>query len=112
MELRAEEDAVVAAFMLAAEWIKEKLGEEFFVDIFNDFGIVITGRTDLEDLFKACLAGKLSLETFLRELKRRGVISEGIDIDEEIERIKQQGPELSEGFEDDGDNGVREPDGQ
>lgn len=44
------------------------------------------------DLLAMCTAGKLSDETFLNEMQRRDVISDSIDVLEEIDRIKSQQP--------------------
>lgn len=47
-----------------------------------------------KDILDACLAGKLSNETFLNEWQRRDILSDSIDVLEELDRIKAQAETL------------------
>jgi len=96
----ALEDMLYRAYLMAAEWVGVELPEDFKVDIFNDFAIWIQAAQHVADLIKMRQAGELSQVTFLREVKRRGLLSETVDIDTEIEDIKAEGPALADiGFE-------------
>jgi len=82
------------AYEMAAEWIGAELPEDFKVDIFNDFAIWVRAMQDVAELIKIRQAGELSRQTFLREVKRRALLSETLDIDEEIAAIEAEGPAL------------------
>jgi hypothetical protein len=90
----SEEEMIYQAYMLAAEWIKTKLPEDFKVDIFNDFALLLRAIQDIEALIKIRQASEISRETFLREIKRRAILSETVEVKEEIERIEDEGPAL------------------
>lgn len=79
------------AFEIAAEWINVELPEDFKVDIFNDFAIWVRAMQDVTELIKMRQAGELSRQTFLREIKRRALLSETLDIDEEVAAIAAEG---------------------
>ena len=38
---------------------------------------------------------QISAETFLREIKRRGLLSESLDIESELETVEAEGPPLA-----------------
>ena len=82
------------AYETAAEWIGAKLPEDFKVDIFNTFDIWVRAMKDVPELIKMRQARELSRQTFLREVKRRALLSETLDIDEEIANIEAEGPAL------------------
>ena len=66
------------------------------LDISSDFEIPMLAGSHLDFLLKAAQANKLSLETFLAEVSRRGVLSESVDTDEEAVRVREQGPALGD----------------
>ena len=70
--------------------------EDFSVDIYDDFGITLRAAADTKTLFDTRQAGDLSRETYLREIKLRGTLSETVDIDQELVRIENEGPDLGE----------------
>lgn len=92
--IRRLEAALNSAAGFAAAWLNLKLPEDFSFDIFNDFGVVLRSKDDLDFLLKARQTREISQQTFLGEIRRRGTISEGVDIKEEMERIKTEGPPL------------------
>jgi len=85
---------IYRAYALAAEWINATLPEDYKVDVFNDFAIWVRAMQDVAELIKIRQAGELSRRTFLREVKRRSLLSETLDIDEEISEIEAEGPAL------------------
>jgi hypothetical protein len=103
--IRALETLLRDAYGMAAEWHKiGDLPDDFKLDIFSDFKVSSFGDADLTFLLKAAMAGKLSLETFLEEIKRRGKLADSVDAEEEIDRIEGQDDGLSDvGFGDEGD---------
>jgi hypothetical protein len=73
----------------SGEIVNEELPEDFGVDIFNDFGLSSHAADDIMELIKMRLANEISRETFLGEIKRRDLISNSVDIDEEMSRIEE-----------------------
>ena len=88
------EDLFYRAFVLSAEWIKLELPDDFKVNVHNDFAIWVLAMQHVGELVKIRQAGELSRRTFLHEVRRRGLLSETVDIDEEIANIEAEGPAL------------------
>ncbi|HBG77488.1 MAG TPA: hypothetical protein DDW84_01380 [Phycisphaerales bacterium] len=89
--VRAVELVLLNAFKAACLWTGDELPEDFKVDIYNDFGISVRATRDIDALIKARQAGELSRGTFLREIKRRAVLSETVDIEQEKKDIEAEG---------------------
>ena len=49
---------------------------------------------DVTSLIAMRMAREISRPTFLNEVKRRGILSDLVDVDEEIRRVEDEGPEL------------------
>jgi hypothetical protein len=96
----AEELFIKELYELAAQWLNVvkadnvRLPADFGVDIFSEFGLSLRATQDIEALIKARIAREISRETFLRELKARALLSESIEVEEEMERIEAEGPPL------------------
>jgi len=101
--IRRLEAALNESAAFAAKWLKLELPKDFSFDIFNDFGVVLRSKDDLDFLLKARQTREISQQTFLEEIRRRGTISENIDIIEEMARIEKEGPPLGliDDFEED-----------
>lgn len=93
--VRAVEDGLERAYKFAAKWVKVVLPSDFKVDIFSDFGIGAKAKEDIEALLKSRLAKQITHGTFLREIQRRGLISETVDVEKEIEALEDEGPPLA-----------------
>lgn len=89
--IRDLEDAVESCYAIAAMMIGQALPEDFRVDIFSDFSAP-GRREDADHILRGRLAGELSRKTFLEEWRRRDVISQDVDIEEELDRIEREGP--------------------
>ena len=87
--IKVLEEGIEEAYGMAAEWSGTELPEDFSIDIYSDFKVSLWGSTDVDKLLKACIAGKMSKRTFLLEIQRRGMISEDIDIDQELKEIEE-----------------------
>lgn len=83
-------------FNMAASWLNITLPDNFKVDIFSDLGLSVRATDDINALIQSRRAGEISRETFLREVKRRGLLDESVDIEHEIEAINAEGPSLSD----------------
>lgn len=87
-------DALEQAFGYMAEY--DGLGEDEggSVTVNTDFGVTLRDAADLATLLAAVNAGQISRETFWKELKRRGVLMDDFDADEELDKIDQDGEAL------------------
>ena len=71
-------------------WTKEKISEDVRFDVFSDFSLSRRFATDVEALIRSRSTFNLSLGTFLREMRRRGVLSELTDLDEEANAVSEE----------------------
>lgn len=101
--IRDVERLLTSALQKACEWRSIEPPEDLNVDIYSDFDVSIFGSGDEEFLLKATAAGKLSTSSFLTETKRRGTVSESMDVDEEVEAIKREAAEELNGVVEDED---------
>lgn len=92
--VRDEETVLTAAIVAAALANAEKIEEAFGVDIFSEFALAARSKDDLDLLLRARIAKEISQETFLSEIKRRAVVSEDMNVEDEIERIDEEEPDL------------------
>ena len=107
--IRRLEAALDLAAAFTAKWMQITLPENFGFKIFSDFGVILRSKDDLDWLLKARVTGDIDQQTFLEESKKRGIISEGTEIDDIIKRLeKERKDAMSEGlgmpFEDDLDD--------
>ena len=74
-----------------AKWME--LGEESggSLTVFKDFGIETADAADIEILLKAKQAGEISQVTFLKEVKRRGLLSDDFNPQTEIDLLDIEG---------------------
>lgn len=93
--VRDAEVTLREAFELAAEWVGTELSDDFKVDIYDDFGLLPRSAQDLDNLQKLRDRGDLSRRTMLEGVKLRGLLPENHDIDDELSRIEEEGPDLS-----------------
>jgi hypothetical protein len=80
-------DALENCFVLNEEW--QNSGDKPCSVIVNtDFGILESDPGNNTLLLSSAQGGKLSTRTYLSELKRRNLLADDVDIDDELERIK------------------------
>lgn len=82
--IRGLESVIEQAYAVAAVWIREPLPEDFGVDVFNEFGLSFKSEQDIRALDAARMRGDITHRTYLKELKRRGIISDDVSVEEEI----------------------------
>jgi hypothetical protein len=99
------EGALLDCFTTAAQWIGETLPDKFKIDIYNEFTLLDGSTADNDQLLKARVAGEISRKTYLNEIKRRGLLSENLDVAQEIEDVNEEGPALAGIGSGAGDNG-------
>lgn len=93
--IRSLENTLRQAFDMAAKWVKLEIADDFTIDINNDFGLSVRATDDIASLIEMRKTGDVSRDTFLREVKRRGLLSEAVDVEEEILLINEEGPMLA-----------------
>jgi len=89
--IRSLEDLIESAITLAAEYMKATL-TDLSIDIFNDFGVGSKGVDEIGQLTKMreLTPPQISHETFLNEMRRRNVLLDTLDIEEEIQRVNEE----------------------
>ncbi len=85
--IRSVENTLRDAYLHAAEWMNVPLPDDFGIDINNDFGVSLRASDDVKALLQMRVSNQITAETFLRECKRRGLLSETIDIEAELEEL-------------------------
>lgn len=87
------QDAANRAIEFSLMWVNRE-AENSTVVIFNDFGSLTLAEASADLLLRSNQAGKLSDQTYLNELRRRGILGPDVDVTEELDRISAQGPNL------------------
>ncbi len=88
--IRNLENALRQAYEAAAKWLSLKIPENFAVDVFNNFGLGLRAMEDSELLLESVEKRALTKKTYLKEIKRRGILSDTLDVDDEIEGIQAE----------------------
>jgi len=80
-------------FECASIWLGVELPDDFAVDVFSEFSLGMKASTDTDQLIKLRdpINPNISHKTLIAELKRRGLLSDDVDSDEEMERIAEEG---------------------
>ena len=89
--VRRLENVFSEVFFLMAGWAGLDSEESGGISINQDFGLSMVTGSDDDTLLRARMAGEISQETYLSELKRRGKLNEDLDVDDEIERTPTEG---------------------
>ncbi len=82
--IRSLENTLHNAYDFGSKWLGGEDLEDLQLDIFNDFSISSQGTKDLQSLLQMAKDKVISVRALLTEIKRRGVLSEAFDIDEEL----------------------------
>lgn len=79
---------------LALQFMANMVGEAEggHIQVYKDFGAATLAEASAELLFKSASAGKISGESYFKELQRRGILASELKWEEELERISRQGP--------------------
>lgn len=85
------EDGIDQCLQFMADWVN--LPNAGNVQLFKAFA-ELPSDASMESIIKAVSLGLISGETALREFKRRGIVSDDVEWDDEQERIKSAGPSL------------------
>lgn len=88
-----ERSVLERSLVIAGEWMR-KTGGKAEVSMNTDFGIPTQMGPELDLLYKSVVGGQLSRDTFWQELKRRDVLQDSFDPEEESDRLEMQGGSL------------------
>lgn len=90
--VRTEEAFIREIYGTALRWVdpEAELSEEFQIDVFSDFGIGLRASEEVQNLISLGVAGKITDRLLLVEMKRRAVLSEDVDVDDELAALAEQ----------------------
>ena len=86
------EDALDAALQYMADWIGEPTGGS--VSLYKDFGAMSLGQASGQLVIAMQQGGLISKATAIREMQRRGELDAGLEPDEELAMLGEEGPAL------------------
>lgn len=90
------EDALDQALVYMAQYAGIAPARAGSVSLFKDFGAATLSDASVQLVADLNSRGLLSRATTLRELQRRGIIEESIDVEAEIAAAEEEGPSLGE----------------
>ena len=88
--IRGLENTLEQAYEKASQWVASQLPTDFAIDVFSDFGVTMSASDDIKSLIAMKQAGMISHKTFLQEVKRRGLLDDGVVADDEIELAQEE----------------------
>jgi len=89
--IRALENALLEAISVAGRWMGIEV--EASVDVFSDFGLTMKAEQDIRALVDMRKSNLITHKTFLEEIKRRGLLSDAVDVEVEIEMVDDESTE-------------------
>jgi len=92
--IREFEFAVENAFRLSAKWLGKEVPEDFEVQVYSDFSLGLKASEDIDAIIRMYEKRLIDQETAIKEVKRRGIIDESVDVDEVVSKIESMGPSL------------------
>ena len=81
-------DALNQALFVTAQWLKEESGGT--VEMTTDFGPENPDQSDMNILKFTRRLGDISRKAYLEEQKRRGILSDEYNIEEDLEQIQKE----------------------
>ena len=82
--VRAVQTALMECFEWAALWLGDQSVNDVDVHIFNEFAFLGSAASDVDALIKLYASGVLTAETLLEEFKKRGILSDQLDVRREV----------------------------
>jgi hypothetical protein len=86
------EDSINEALQLTAEWMK--LADGGTVMMNSEFGFTAATQVEVQALIEARRNREISWNTFATEMQRRGILDEGLDLEEERALLEQEAANL------------------
>ena len=88
------QDALEQAFAFAGEYAGLGPDGAGSLEVNKDFGVNMRDAADITALISAVSAGYITKERFLMECKRRGFLGDDLVIEDELDRLEMEGPDL------------------
>lgn len=117
--IRAMENFLTECMVTAVEWSSVDDGQtlrdsDFAFNIFSDFGLSMRANEDIDALIKmrTTVPPQIDHETFLTEIRRRGTLSDSVDVRDIMDRVEAESePPTPQdpGFTSDDDQNTDEP---
>jgi len=99
--IQSLENGLWYAFHRAAVWLGEKIPKGFSVNVFSDFSISWGRTEDVKALQAMRDKRQITQQTFLTEVKRRGLLGDSVDVEREVAytQAETSGPSMDlEGY--------------
>lgn len=90
--IRELETFGISLLEAAAKWTNEELPEGLSIKVFDDFALLERAAEDMLTLIQLRREGALTRKTLLEEAKRRGKVSESVDVADEISTAETETP--------------------
>ncbi|MCA8917236.1 MAG: DUF4055 domain-containing protein, partial [Planctomycetes bacterium] len=88
---QAVDTAAEQLFNWTAIWMGQpEITADLDVQIYKDYQVAYKGQSDMPVLQADVQAGRIRPETYLKEAKRRGLLGDDVDIDEEVEAADER----------------------
>ena len=94
--VRALEIVLRQAYIISATWLRLEVPDDWKVDIFNEFGLSASAAEDIKNLITMRTAREIDRETFLKEIKRRSILSDAVEVQDIMDALELEGPDLSD----------------
>lgn len=91
---RRLENVFEQIFELMSEWSNLEVEYAGGININQDFGISLVSGKDEDTLLKSRMAGEITSKTYLSELKRRNVLRDDLNIEDELNNLETEGREF------------------
>jgi len=90
--IRNIELGLIQGFTLAHKWIGDPIDPEFKVDVFNEFNLTVKAKDDIDRLIKirTTTPPQISHDTFVNEIRRRGLVGEDVNAENERELLSEE----------------------
>lgn len=84
----------MALFDAELDAFKEKNNHVASVNLNTDFGLTLGQEQDIQNLIRMRQMGEISSHRFLTEVQRRGLVSDDMNVEDELERADADAPEV------------------
>lgn len=90
--VRAVEQGLHEGFQLAYDWIGQEMPEDVSFNIFNEFKLSVTASDDIDKLIRMREPGaeQIDHETFINEVRRRGLLADDTNHETIAERLAEE----------------------
>ncbi len=90
------ENALETVFQYAGEWLNIRQSFDGMIEVFKDFGTLGGDTEALQNILALRANGDISRDAVIEEFKRRGVLSDDFDVEEDGDLLELEGPSEEE----------------